>query len=83
MVDPLDPNLQPGRTPPIDDPLVDRPRPMDSGAPGGGIASSTYLWAAVLLVIILGALYYVYSSGDMASAPPPPQPATPTAPAPG
>ncbi|WP_420960652.1 hypothetical protein [Brucella sp. IR073] len=82
MVDPLDPNLQPGRQSTVNDPVVNRPRPMDSGAARPGVSSSTYIWAVVLLVIVVGAVYYIYSGSDRASAPPPPQPATPTAPAP-
>ncbi|MBB2972537.1 hypothetical protein [Mesorhizobium sp. RMAD-H1] len=78
MVDPLDPNLQPGRQNRPDDTVQDPPRPVRRGGPSG-----TYLIAAILLVILVIAGYYLYAGGDTANAPSPPEPATPTAPAPG
>ncbi|PRD44426.1 hypothetical protein C5748_07590 [Phyllobacterium phragmitis] len=77
MVDPLDPNLQPGRQNRPDDPVQEPPRPVRRSM------SNAYLIAAVLLVILLIAGYYLYSGGDTANAPAPPEPATPTTPAPG
>ncbi|RCS22392.1 hypothetical protein DUT91_18510 [Phyllobacterium salinisoli] len=76
MVDPLDPNLQPGRQNRPDDPVRDPPRPV------GRSGSTGYVMGAILLAVIVIAGYYLYSSGDMANAPAPPEPAAPTAPAP-